>query len=408
MHIRSADPGELEAIFRAMSGPFGFDMPDDDHLQEWLDRAGRLFEPERARLADDDGSIAGTLLVFSLGVSVPGGTVPMAGTTGVTVRTSHRRQGLLRQLMASHLEDAVSREEPAAALWASDSAIYGRFGFGMAAQSVEFEVDRAHTDFHRLAPEPARVTEVSRDEVDAPAKQVYSELAGRVPGFLVRSDDWWETRTLSDRPNQRGGAGAARYIVAWDGHEPVGWAKFRVKDGSWEHAHADQEVRVVQAFATTAAGWSGVWQYLLSHDFAGKITADERPVDDPLPSLLRGVRRVRRRVFDGLWVRVLDPVRLLEGRSYLADGSVAVEVVDTAGYAAGRYRITVEEGSAEVRPTTDVDITLDVEDLGALVLGGRSASELAIAGRVDGSTDDVRTLDRLLRWDRAPWCPEIF
>jgi len=104
----------------------------------------------------------------------------------------------------------------------------------------------------------------------------------------------------------------------------------------------------------------------------------------------------------------VDPVRFLEGRSYLSDGAVDIEVVDAAGHANGRYRLAVEAGSAAVRPTDSADVTLDVADLSALSLGGRSVAELAVAGRVEGSVDDLRRLDALLRWDRAPWCPEVF
>lgn len=408
MNVRPAGPDELEEVFRAMSGPFGFDMPEEEELTGWLERAGRMFEPDRARLAEEDGAIVGTLLTLSLGMSVPGTVLPMAGTTGVTVRTSHRRRGALRMMMAAHLADAAEREEPAATLWASDSAIYGRFGYGMAAWSTEIEVPRDHIAFHRLATEPSRVTEVGAEEVAGPAKSVYGAMLGSVPGFVDRSDAWWETRTLSDRPNQRGGAGKARYAVAWEGADPVGWAKFRIKDGSWDTGHADQEVRVVQCFATTPSGWAGMWNYLLSHDFAGKIKAFERAVDDPITSLLGGIRRARVRRSDGLWIRPLDVAALLEGRSWIRTGAVDIAVEDAAGYANGRYRLEVEDGSARVTPTQDAQVTLDVEDLGALSLGGRSATELALAGRIDGSPDEIRSLDALFRWDRAPWCPEIF
>ena len=408
MRIRSAERDELESIFQMMSGPFGFDMPEGEELEKWLGRADRQFEPERARLADDDGKLVGTLLTFSLDVSVPGSTLPMAGTTGVTVRTSHRRRGVLRRMMRAHLEDAAEREEPAAALWASDSAIYGRFGYGMAAYDIEVEIDREHTDFHRLAPEPAPVTEVDRDDVDAPARSVYDAMIGSVPGALVRNDDWWSDRTLGDRPNQRDGAGKARYVLAWDGDTPVGWAKFRLKDGKWSTGHADQEVVVVALHATTPAGWAGVWSHVLSHDFAAKITAHHRPLDDPVESLLAGMRRVRRRIGDGLWIRPIDTAALLTGRSYLGNGSVSIEVIDGEGFAGGRFTVDVEDGRATVRPADRAEVTMDVEDLGAISLGGRSVSGLRAAGRVDADPEAARALDRLVGWDRAPWCPEVF
>ena len=75
-------------------------------------------------------------------MTIPGGTVPCGGTTIVSVAPTHRRQGLLRAMMRRHLDDVREHEEPIAALWASDSAIYGRFGYGMATVGYDMQSSR--------------------------------------------------------------------------------------------------------------------------------------------------------------------------------------------------------------------------------------------------------------------------
>lgn len=408
IRIRSTTEDELGAVFGAMTGPFGFDLPEGDDFEAWMGRATRIHEPDRARLADDDGTIAGTLLTFSFDMSVPGTVLPVAGTTGVTVRTSHRRQGLLRKMMQAHLADVADHEEAAAALWASDSAIYGRFGYGMAAYDTRIQVPRAHIEFHRLAPEPARVDECTADEVVAPAKAVYEEQLRTVPGMIDRTDTWWELRTLTDRPENRGGASKARWAVAREGDRPVGWTKFRVKDADDDTGHPAQEVIVVALHAVTASGWAGIWKYVLSHDFASTIDAHHRPVDDPIHSLLAGSRRARPVRSDGLWVRVIDVPRMFEGRRYLSDGTCAFHVEDDAGFTGGDWRLTVDGGVGTVSKADDADLSFDAEDLGAVSMGGRSVSELHRAGRVSGNAETALVLDRLLAWHTAPWCPEVF
>ena len=71
-------------------------------------------EREHARLVDepgalagwfDDGRIVATASVYSRDMSVPGGTVPCAAVTAVTVVPSHRRRGLLTGLMRRQLDD---------------------------------------------------------------------------------------------------------------------------------------------------------------------------------------------------------------------------------------------------------------------------------------------------------------
>ena len=81
---------------------------------------------------------------FSLRTTVPGGAATgMVGTAGITtvgVLPTHRRQGITRQLMGRLLEQAHEREEPLASLFASQGAIYGRFGFGVATTLLDLDV----------------------------------------------------------------------------------------------------------------------------------------------------------------------------------------------------------------------------------------------------------------------------
>lgn len=405
--IRSPSPDEFLDFIGAMTGPFGFDLPEEaDARTQLLDRMRRLHEPDRSRCAYDGDRIVGTLGALSFEMSVPGGLVPVAGTTQVTVQVTHRRQGVLSSMIRAHLDEAREHGDVAAALWASDSAIYGRFGFGMAAHNTEVEIDRRHVAFHRLAPDPAVVEIVDVDAVRPAAIEVYERLRRQVPGMMSRSDAWWD-RSLSDTVWSRDGASRARWALATEGGRPVGWAKYRVKDEA-DDDHPSQDVIASQLFADTPGGWAGLWNHVLSHDFGRTIRGRHRPVDDPIHGLLRGPRRARTRIQDGLWVRPLDVGRLLSARRYGTDGSITFEVRDPLDLVSGRYRLDVEGGSGTVTSGGEPQVSLDVEDLGALSLGGRSAMQLSLAGRVTGDFDAVVMLDRLLRSDRAPWCPEVF
>jgi len=61
--------------------------------------------------------------------------------TGVTVRTSHRRRGLLRRMMTEDLALAKGNGIAIAALTASEASIYGRFGFGVTTSEQSITVD---------------------------------------------------------------------------------------------------------------------------------------------------------------------------------------------------------------------------------------------------------------------------
>ena len=59
-------------------------------------------------------------------------------------------------MMRAQLADVRERGEPIAALWASEETIYGRFGYGLAAQDVMIRASRVHAAMHPAAARPGR------------------------------------------------------------------------------------------------------------------------------------------------------------------------------------------------------------------------------------------------------------
>ena len=98
---------------------------------------------------------------------------------------------------------------------------------------------------------------------------------------------------------------------------------------------------------------------------------------------------------DFMWLRVLDAVAVLGGRRSLADRRVVIEVLDEAGFAGGRYEL---DGEGCRRSRRTADLTVPVEALGAVALGGPAVRALAAAGwlREEGAAGRAR------RHGRAP------
>jgi predicted acetyltransferase len=408
--VRAIEADELVRFFEAMSGPFAFDLPEDeDERSGWLDRIQTIFEPDRTRCAFEGDRLVGTLGAFSLALAVPGGTAPCAGTTMVTVQTSHRRRGILRQMMDAHLDEADERGDILAGLWASDSAIYRRFGFGMASIDTTITIDRAHVAFGRLAPEPSNVIVIGAEEAATSIPQVYDRLHASIPGMYALSDDWWKHRRLRDSAERRGDYTKYRFAVTGPVDDPTGYALFRLKEG-WGQGHGSHEVRVVDLLAEDPADWAGLWRHVLDHDLASKITAVHRAEDDPLFGLLAGPRRARVETSDGLWIRIMDVPAALEARRYLRPGRFSIGVHDPLHRADGAFELEIaEDGSASCSLTgADPDIDIDLEDLSSAYLGRSRLSALHRAGRLTGDPTIVAQAEQAFAWHRAPWCPEVF
>src|SRR4029077_14090730 len=99
------------------------------------------FEFDRTLAAFDDSTPVGVTGCYSFQLSVPGAEMlPAAGVTFVSVLPTHRRRGVLSRLMRRQLADAQERGEPLAILWASESVIYPRYGYGRASWNLGFTV----------------------------------------------------------------------------------------------------------------------------------------------------------------------------------------------------------------------------------------------------------------------------
>lgn len=409
LELRPTSAEEFAEFDRVCSAAFG-EIPSPEATE--LDR--RLVELDRTLAAVVDGAIVGTALTHGFGLTLPGGlTVPAAGVADVGVLGTHRRRGILRAMMARLLDDAAARGEAVAILMASEPTIYGRFGFGPASEAERVSVAADHPRFAHLP--PARSLRLVPRELAAPlVAPVYEAVRATRPGWLTRTDAWWEA-ILGEVRTWKGG-GPAWVAVAEPedpaGGGPVGYVVYeRVSVGEGHPGRVEVRELVAVDDGTEAA----LWRYCLELDLVGEVVA-ACPPDDPLRWWLADPRQVRvlhRR--DGLWVRLLDVAAALSARRYRHDGTLVVEVHDPFRPAtSGRYHLRVDGGEAVCERLADdrgvdPDLRLGVAELGSLYLGGVAASTLARARRLEEvRSGAVATADALFGWDRLPFCPTRF
>jgi len=401
--IRPLAGEELPLLQKELGRAFGHEP-----TQESVRLMAGTAELERTRCLVEDGELVGTCGAYSLELTVPGATLPAAGTTWITVRPTHRRRGCLRAMLSEHFRDVRARGEPLAALWASESGIYGRFGYGPAAWTCPLEIERPHAAFRELPDEPGRLRLVEVDEARRLLPPVYAAAARERPGSFARGDAWWDRR-LADPPWEREGATAHRFAVLERGGEPRGYLHHRVR-GRWSDGHARSELQVLELQALDPSARAALWRFALDVDLVERVHAWNQPVDDPLPWLLADPRRLRRAPRDGLWVRLVDLPRALAGRVYPDAGRLVLRVRDAfCPDNQGTWELEAGPEGGRCRPSSaEPDLELGAEELGALYLGGHRASELARAGRVAGAPEALARADRLLAWSPQPWCPELF
>jgi predicted acetyltransferase len=391
--IRPITPEQGDQYSEILATAFGETLSDEERADH-----GRWFEYDRSIAAFDGDRMVGTGGAYSMDLTLPGlTTIPIGGLTAISVLPTHRRRGILRSMIAYHFEEVERRGELVSALGASESVIYGRFGYGLATTFADYEIDPRRGQFLRPVASRGRLRLLDPEETAKLVPPLYDRYRRGQPGELSRPQAWWDVYARDPEWSRRG---ASRHydVVYESGPGRVdGWVSYQI-ESRWPNGLAANVVKVRMLIGLTVEAEAALWRYLLDLDLAGIIKLTDRPVDDPIRWRLADPRRLRvTEVGDQLWVRLLDLPGALAARRYAVDDALVLEVSDALRPRnQGRFRLEGGPDGASCEPTTaEPDLALDVADVGAAYLGGASLASLARAERVA-----ERTPGALLRADR--------
>ncbi|WP_433876757.1 GNAT family N-acetyltransferase [Sinomonas atrocyanea] len=337
-----------------------------------------------------------------------GRLVPAHLVTAVTVRTDHRRRGLLRRLMAEDLARAKADGVPVAALTASEASIYRRFGYGVATHERRVTVSTGPR-FRLAVPTRGKVIAAEPAAMLPLAPAIFARAHRATPGSVDRQEQYtlhaagqWERSSGGEDPGLR-----IAVHLAEDG-TPDGYAAYRFR--GWSHEPPTMDL--LDLVAATPDAYLGLWDFLGSLDLIERVVWDEAPADDPLVWALEDSRVVRAETArDMLWLRILDVRAALEARHYAHDGELTLRVDDALGLSAGYYRLAVVDGTATVEalgaPDGEALLSLDIADLSSVYVGGVSPVSLLQAGRIrtgESSPEAALALAQMLAVERPAHC----
>ncbi|MEV8213154.1 GNAT family N-acetyltransferase [Leifsonia sp. NPDC077715] len=391
--VDAADADALDGWTRADFRGFHGRRPSPEQLAG----ARENFAPRRnTGVYDDAGATTdpvGTVNTWPAPLTVPGGArVDSWAISSVTVAPTHRRRGIATALLGGELRTAHALGLPLAILTVSESVIYGRWGFGPATWATAWSVDTKRVRWSG-GDTPGRLSFTEPEDYEETGAQVLDRVMADRPGE-IGLEPYLAKRLVGPLKGdpEADKARLVRYDSA-DG-EPEGFVSYSLKGGDEDFTRHTVEVRYLAA--ATPEALRALWRFLLELDLVAEVKVWTRGVDEPLQALVNDVRGARvTDLEDHLWVRILNVPAALQARTYERDGSLVLEVADELGFAAGRYRLTVQDGRATVSATDDpADVTLPVTALGSAYLGHDVVRGLALAGRIQGYAD---ALDRLFR-----------
>jgi predicted acetyltransferase len=409
LEIRPVSDEEAPAFFRTTGIAFAAHMSDSDVEHERI-----AFHPERSLAVFEGGRIVATAGAFPFDLTLPGlRTTPMEGVTAVGVLPTHRRRGILTSMMRQQLDDIHAAGVAVAGLTASESIIYGRFGYGLASSLLQVEIDKVHSRFVRPVADQGRCVLVDRSEAAKVLPELYDRARlGRV-GELNRFDRYWDSY-FADAKYERRGASARFYVVHESAAgEPDGYLAYRTREHS-QHGLSGSAVEVSELRAFDSATEIALWRFALDVDLMDRVRASSLALDDPLRWMLADPRRLRvTGAHDHLWIRLVDLAPALEARAYEAEDDLVLDVDDPfCDWNSGRWKLqTGPDGASCTRApkAKKADLSLSTVELGAAYLGGVAISTLARARRVEElKAGALRRADRVFASEQVPWCTTGF
>ncbi|NHA68098.1 GNAT family N-acetyltransferase [Phycicoccus flavus] len=390
---------ESKAAFEAVDEIVWFDEPDptDEDPSGGLD-PGRSFAASRT----GDPPFAGISSWFDQRLTVPGPGGPRqvrsAGLTWVGVHPDERRRGVLTALLEHHLADVHAQGVPLGALHASETSIYGRFGYAQASFGVHVEVGGGAevTAPEGLEDADVRTELASSDANDLAARvlAVQHAAAAAHVGHVTLTERH-VGRILRRHPAAERDSEPRRVLFAVRGGVDVGYALVRRRH-RWADSLPQGSLTCDALVTVHPAARFALLRRLVAFDLIGRVSLPADSVEDEVVWWLGGPRAVKARVHDALWLRIVDLPAALSLRGYAADVDVVLDVSDErCPWNAGRWRLRATAGSASCERTEDpADVALPVQALAGAYLGGRSLAEMARQGVVTGTADAVERLAR--------------
>jgi predicted acetyltransferase len=415
IEIRVVGDDDLTAWGQALNVGFMRPMVDG-----WADFHRQRFEPGRALGAFDGDRCVGTFRSFAMELTLPGGAMAVAdAVTNVTVSATHRRRGLLNRMMRQDLDAAVARGEAFAMLIAAEFGIYGRYGFGPATAQQGKLIDKRLAGGMRVpaASDAGTIELITMAEYAKAGPELFERFRRTRPGVVSRNAFVWRTKT-GDAVYPGGSFNEPLVALYRDAAgAPAGLLAYEVSDEWRNWLPKDVTLKVRDYFAVDWAAEAALWRYALQVDWVQHVEVWDLAPDSPLPLSLHDQRACvdnHNSAGDFLWVRILDVPQAFSARTYDEPGRVVFEVADRMGYTPGRFVLEAgEDGTGRCVPAspddTDVDFALDVSQLAAVYFGHRPLDLLSQAGLLEERrAGGLRSAQRVLRTDRAPWCPDVF
>ena len=369
---------------------------------------------DSARTDKGQATMATSFCAFPFTTRVNGKAMAMAGISTVGTRPEYRRMGLLRKIMTRAFAEQKERGQ---SIWASQAAIYQRYGFTQAGMNRNYAVDSVDialamdgSNAALALPMVTRYTPVHG--LDA-AREVYKNFIAQRTGYLHRGKSLWLNNTLDETTPD----GPVYIAIAGTLEAPLGYIVYTLRANLVDNRARSQEIKIRDFAWLDLAAYQSLWQFIGKHDLVGRVVWANAPMDDPALALFQEPRMLHSRDTEASWWRIVDAPNALAQRGYSVGEDIKIGIAgdDLAPWNNGCWHLRSEgDGTgvgfaASVQACSDApQVTLSIKSLTAIFSGMHRAQDLANWGLLGGQASDIARLDRIMATQYAPHCPDHY
>lgn len=396
MEIRALRPSELEQAWELDRDAF--------HAPAWRRELFLRLDPARVIGAFEGGRLCAMAAAHPLAQYFGGRPVPMGGLASVAVAPDRRGGGLAKQVCAAALRAMRERGEAISSLYPATTSLYRALGWEVAGLYVWHKVAPAAL---RALPAPARrsLRPASLEEI-ALLRGCYDRVASGTPGFLARSDAWWQRLAAAWK-------GHSVYVALGEGGGVDGYLVSLQLDGEYGALGGPFRMAVRELVAATrdAAlslwGLCGSWSSQVSDLYAVGAAEDSLLFAAP-EQVLQTLAQIR-------WMtRIVDAARAVAARGF-PDGlelEVPVSLLDSVlPENHGAFVLRVRKGQGELaraaRAAADAP-RLAIGGFASLYTGFAPTARLDRAGLLEGGSPGARAALDAAFAGPTPSCQDEF
>jgi len=354
-----------------------------------------------------DGKLVSSFTAIPFTMRANGNAVALAGVSTVGTQPEYRRQGLLRRIQTQAFADMRDRGQSVAALWASQAAIYQRYGYAMTTVLRSYHVDTTDIGFHDGVWGSGCVERLSVNDAFDVIKSIYIRFVENRTCYLHRSKALW----LQNAMEEIEGQGPIHAGVHYDEEGKAdGYIIYTLRANKVDHATRGQEIIIRDMAWLSMDGYRSMWEWLKRHDLVGRVSYQTAAADDPAVELFAEPRLLHGVDHEGIWLRVVDATGALGDRAYSSEGEITIGLIDDplTPWNNRSIRLEASPEGAHVTSSKSADLQTSAKALASLYSGFRTARQLRAWGLIEGEDHVIDTADRLFASSHAPHCPDHF